>query len=543
VSPESDVPKTAEIIAQALREQGVQFAYGIPGGEVLELLEAFRNTGIKFVLTKQELGAGMMADATYQLTGTPGVLVATLGPGITNTTTAVAQAFLDRSAVAVFTGEIATPIKAIYTHQLIDHESLLRPIVKWTTTVGAKGAFDQVRKGLALAQAPMPGPVHFNLPTDVAPAEQPEGRRFAPTVVHTGPAREPLAQVVEWLQSAKKPIAFVGVGVQLDDACAELRSFVEQWRVPVVMTYKAKGAVPEDHPLVIGATGLSPVVDKLHMARIAEADLVLTIGFDPVELRADWMSPWTEEKRTVSIDLVPNTHHVFRSAIEYAGSIAGFLRALNMAAGARLPERWPPAELEEYRSTIRGSVVQQPARGLGPYQVAKALRAAFPRDTIATIDTGSHRILIDHVWECYEPRRLLQSNGLGSMGYALPAAIAAKLNFPDRPVLAMMGEAGLDMVIGELALLEEHRLAVTLVVFRDDTLSLIKLKQERMKLPETGVVTGSPDYALLARAYGGNGIVAESVDALHAAAKSALASDTFTLIEARIDPAEYRRQM
>ena len=140
---------------------------------------------------------------------------------------------------------------------------------------------------------------------------------------------------------------------------------------------------------------------------------------------------------------------------------------------------------------------------MGPWQVVSTLCEVFPRDTIATVDTGSHRILINHVWRAYEPRRLLQSNGLGSMGYALPAAISAKLLFPERPVLAMMGEAGLDMVIGELALLQAHKLNPTLVVFRDDTLSLIKLKQERMKLPETGVSTASPDYALLATAYGG----------------------------------------
>jgi acetolactate synthase-1/2/3 large subunit len=255
------------------------------------------------------------------------------------------------------------------------------------------------------------------------------------------------------------------------------------------------------------------------------------------------MAPWNEEKRTIGIDLVPNTHHVFRSRIEYAGSIAGFLRSLNATGARRVPERWPAAELDEYRDSIRNAVVQKPARGLGPYQVASTLREVFPRDTIATIDTGSHRILINHVWQCYEPRRLLQSNGLGSMGYALPAAIASKLLFRDRPVLAMMGEAGLDMVIGELALLKEHKLAVTLVVFRDDTLSLIKLKQERMKLPETGVVTGSPDYALLARAYGGNGVVVEDTESLAKASRDALASDTFTLIEARIDPSEYRKQM
>src|SRR5512146_981921 len=141
------VAKTVDIIARALREEGVRYAFGIPGGEVLELLEAFRTNGIEFVLTKQELGAGFMADAAYQLTGAPGVLVATLGPGITNTATAVAQAFLDRSAVMVLTGEVATSLKAIYTHQIIDQESLLRPIVKWSTQIAGKRAFDQVRKG------------------------------------------------------------------------------------------------------------------------------------------------------------------------------------------------------------------------------------------------------------------------------------------------------------------------------------------------------------------------------------------------------------
>jgi len=142
------------------------------------------------------------------------------------------------------------------------------------------------------------------------------------------------------------------------------------------------------------------------------------------------------------------------------------------------------------------------------------------------------------VWQADEPWRLLQSNGLGSMDYALPAAIAAKLMFPRRPVLAMMGEAGLDMVIGEMSLLDEYKLLIVMVVFRDDTLSLIKLKQERMKFPQTGVATGSPDYTLLAKAYGGDGVIVNSVAELRKAVQSALKSSCFTLIEARIDPAE-----
>ncbi|HEV7800756.1 MAG TPA: thiamine pyrophosphate-binding protein [Burkholderiales bacterium] len=539
------MPKTTEIIARALKEEGVTHAFGIPGGEVLELLEAFRQVGIEFVLTKQELGAGMMADAVFQLTGKPGVLVATLGPGITNTTTAVAQALLDRSAVAVLTGEIATSLKGVYTHQIIDQAEMMRPLVKWSTNIAAKGAFDQVRKGLAIAQSPMPGPVHFNLPTDVAVAEQAEGRRFDTKRVVAGPAPGEIEPIVSWLKEAKKPLAFVGLGVQLDGAHDALKAFLDKWRVPFIATYKAKGVVPEDHELCLGATGLSPVVDKIHMGAIRDADLIFTIGFDPVELRSDWMAPWDEEKRSVNIDLVPNTHLVYRTRLEYSGSIAACLDAL-AAASAESPAsgmRWPRADLDRYRETVRSAIAHQPERGLGPYQVVSTLREVFPRDTIATIDTGSHRILINHVWQSYEPRRLLQSNGLGSMGYALPAAIAAQLLYPKRPVLAMLGEAGLDMVIGEMALLDKHKLPLTIVVFRDDTLSLIKLKQERMALPETGVRTGSPDYTLIAKAYGGDAVVVESVDSLRSAAQAAVASERFTLIEARIDPAEYRRQM
>ena len=536
--------KTTEIIAAALRERGVTHAFGIPGGEVLELLDAFRKAGIEFVLTKQELGAGMMADAAFQLTGAPGVLVATLGPGITNTTTAVAHALLDRSAVIVITGEIATSLKAVYTHQIIDQDLMMRPLVKWSTTLQTIGAFEQVRKALDIAQAPLPGPVHLNVPTDVAAAEQAEGSRFAPIASSAAvPAPQFLDGVTERLRKAKRPLALVGLGVQVDGAHAALRDFIENWRIPIVTTYKAKGIVPEDHELCIGATGLSPVVDKIQMALVTEADLVLTIGFDPVELRSDWMHPWDEHKPTVNIDLVPNTHHVFRSGIDYSGSIARCLSALASIEPSHVPERWPPDELERHRTRVREAIARRPDRGLGPYDVASTLRNVFPRDTIATIDTGSHRILINHVWQSYEPRRLLQSNGLGSMGYALPAAIAAKLLFRDRPVLAMMGEAGLDMVIGEMALLERHKLKLTVVVFRDDTLSLIKLKQERMGLPEVGVRTASPDYAMLARAYGGHGVVVEDLESLERAARAALDAATFTLIDARIDPAEYRQQM
>jgi len=538
------LPNTADVIARSLKSAGVRYAFGIPGGEVLDVLEAFRKAGIRFILTKQELGAGFMAEASFQLTGKPGVLVATLGPGFTNAVTPVAQALLDRSALVIITGEIATGLKPIFTHQILDQCEVMRPIVKWSTMVAATGAMEQIDKGIAIAQTALPGPVHFNLPTDVASADQPgTGKRFAPVRLQVAPNPSHLGKVRSWLERARTPLALVGVGAQLDGAANELRRFLERWRVAAITTYKAKGIVPEDHRLALGGTGLSPVVDRIHMERVRAADLILTIGFDPVELRADWIAPWGPTKRSVNIDLVANTHHVYQSSIECVGSIAAALRQLSASAPKRAPSRWADSELNAHREAVRKAITPRPSRRLGPFEVVSKLREVFPRNTIATVDTGSHRILINHVWEAYEPLTMLQSNGLGSMGYGLPAAIAAKLLHPRRQVLAMMGEAGLDMVIGELSLLAHHKLSVTVVVFRDDTLSLIKLKQERMKLPESGVVTGSPDYAALARAYGGNGHVVRNAVELVKAARSALKSPRFTLIEARIDPAEYRKQM
>ena len=353
-----------------------------------------------------------------------GVLVATLGPGFTNAVTPVAQALLDRSALIVITGEIATTLKPIFTHQIIDQCEVMRPLVKWSTMIAASGAAEQVEKGIAVAMAAAPGPVHFNLPTDVASARQPPARaRFAPVWLQAGPGAAQWGKVRTWLERARSPLALVGVGVQLDGAASELRRFLERWRVAAITTYKAKGIIPEDHRLALGGTGLSPVVDRIHMDRVRDADLILTIGFDPVELRADWMAPWDATKRTVNIDLVANTHHVYRSSVECVGSIAEALRQLASVAPRKTPARWSDSDLSDHREAVRKAITPRAGRRLGPFEVVSKLRAVFPRNTIATVDTGSHRILINHVWKAYEPRSMLQSNGLGSMGYGLPAAI------------------------------------------------------------------------------------------------------------------------
>ena len=285
------------------------------------------------------------------------MLVATLGPGITNTSTAVAQALLDRSAVVVITGEIATSLKAVYTHQIIDQESMMRPLVKWTTNIAREGAFAQVRKGLAIAQSAMPGPVHFNLPTDVAAADQAEGARFSPQSIGSAPDTGQLERAIAWLRESKKPLAFVGVGVQLDHGEEALRQFLERWRVPFVATYKAKGVVPEDHELCVGANG------AFAGRRQDTHELDTRCGSHPRDRvrpgRAPqrMMAPWGPDKRSINTPRA-NTHHVYRTALAALRQHRGRAYSAGDSGPATVSARWSAPELDGYRKSVRTALAQ-----------------------------------------------------------------------------------------------------------------------------------------------------------------------------------------
>ncbi|WP_164985092.1 thiamine pyrophosphate-binding protein [Ammoniphilus sp. CFH 90114] len=531
--------KTAMILAKHLKEEGIEYAFGIPGGEVLELLEAFRLVGIEFILTKHEMGAGFMADAYYQLTGKPGVLVSTLGPGITNTVTPVANAYLDRSAMIVITGEVSTKLKGVYTHQILEQRDLLKPVTKWSTTLGGCSDSQSIQKAIDICKSGYPGPVHINIPTDVAVMQQKYIPRRKKTTSKVGPAAETIDAFVNSLREAKKPVVLAGVGVALEDAPA-IQSFCRNWSVPLITTYKAKGLLPENDVLCFGGTGLSPVADGQHMQLVRDdADLVITIGFDPVELRSDWNLSW--QTKTWNIDIVPNEYQLIPVDQEYVGNIQSFFESVNQIT--EVESKWKQEDCLRYKEDLVKKIEPQEREGLSPFDVVSTCRELLPQDAIAIVDTGSHRIMLNHVWQCYEPKTLLQSNGLGSMGYALPAGIAAQMVHRDRPVVIFTGDAGFDMIIGELAMLPQHQLPVTIVVFNDQLLSLIRLKQSRMNLETTGVEFSGINYQHLAKAYNGNGITVETVEELQAALKEVQSSPTFTIIDARVNPAEYWQQM
>jgi acetolactate synthase I/II/III large subunit len=531
-------------VARRLHEAGARHAFGIPGGEILAVMDALDRAGLRFHLVKHETTGGFMADAVAQLTGTPAVLVATLGPGVSNLVSAVAHAYLDRTPMIVLTACLDAGTTATYTHQVFDQSALLAPITKWSVTLGERGAAAQVDRAVALAGSGVPGPVHLNIPTRVVGAamEQPAEplpRRAAPSLA----ASAELDTLLGWLATAERPLILAGVGILAHGAHAELRAFARRAGAAVITTYKAKGVVPEDEPLVIGGAGLSPVADRALFKALHAADLVLCLGYDPVEMRDSWTQPWDERTDSAEIAWAPVDHGVHRAKIEFVAdlrlALAQLVAVIPDRAGATWLDGLPAAVRAEMRSSLRPPNMET----WGPLAVVEVCRDVFPRETIATVDTGSHRILLSQVWECYEPFGLLQSTGLATMGYGLPAAIGAKLARPERPVVCFTGDAGLEMTIGELATLRDLGLPLTIVCFADRSLALIELKQRRMGLPNLGVDFPGTDLAQVARAYGGHGERVTSHDALARACRAALGRERFTLIEAVVDKAEYAGQM
>lgn len=534
----------AEHIAGRLYERGVRHAFGIPGGEVLAVMDALRRVGIAFHLVKHETAGGFMADAVAQLTGAPGVLVGTLGPGVGNLVNAVANAYLERTPMVVVTACIDPGVAGNYTHQIFDQTALLAPITKLSVTLTERSAAALVDRAVALTTSGAPGPVHLNVPTTVAGAvlggraPAPLSRRGAAGLAES----DELRTLVRWIEQADRPLILAGLGILHHRAHEALAAFAERAGAAVITTYKAKGVVPEDAPCVIGGAGLSPVADRGLTKALHAADLVLALGYDPVEMRDSWIQPWDPRTNSAEIGWAPRDHEVHRTKLEFVADLRVALEQITARIANRAGTTWPDGLPSTVRMEVDGAL-RPPGAAWGPHAVIETVRRVFPRETLATVDTGAHRILLSHVWPCHEPFGLLQSTGLATMGYGLPAAIGAKLARPERPVVCFTGDGGLEMVIGELATLRDLRLPVTIVCFADQSLALIELKQRRLGLPNLGVDAPATDFAAIADAYGGHGVRVRSRAELEAACRAALSRATFTLIEALVDKAEYAQQM
>jgi len=530
------VPTVAQIIAQRLHEAGVRYAFGIPGGEVLTLISALQETGISFVLVKHENCGGFIAEGVHQRTGAPAVLVTTVGPGLVNAVNVVANAQQDRVPLIILTGCIEPSTAQTYTHQWLDQSALLRPITKACFVADSDAIDVMIDKAVSIAFDDPPGPVHIDIPVAVGanavPASMPV-RRSRP--VRGVPHGEGLDRARIWLAEARRPLMIAGVEAVNHGAAAEVQFFVRRLKVPLITSYKAKGVLPEDDAFALGGAGLSPVADKVLLPLVRASDCVMLAGYDPIEMRIGWRNPWSEEARVIELTAVPNTHYVHRATLSFLGDVGGGLGTLSARLATQ--SEWTAAEVAALRAKLYAAYRSDEA--WGPAAIIDTARRTLPRETIATVDSGAHRILLSQIWESYGPRELLQSNGLCTMGCALPLAIGAKLSDPSRPVVAFTGDAGLDMVMGELTTARDLNLPVIIIVFADASLALIEMKQRAVGYANAAVDFPSTDYGKLAPALGGDGYVCRSREELKSALVRALKAERFSVISCEFPRAAY----
>jgi acetolactate synthase-1/2/3 large subunit len=531
---------TSDIIGKRLYDAGCRHAFGIPGGEVLSLMDGLEKAGIAFHLVKHENAGGFMAEGTYHASGAPGILLATVGPGVVNAVNVVANAWQDQVPMIFLTGCVDAAEAETYTHQVFDHTKVIAPICK-ASMVAADGAVDvMIDKAVAVAMQDPPGPVHLDVPINIAGKEaKVTGYPGRAAMSKTAPAPGPdLDRARDAIAQAERPLMICGVDVLHHDAADIVDEAVHRLNIPVLTSYKAKGVVAEDDPLCLGGHGLSPKSYKALKPMIDDADVILLCGYDPIEMRIDWRNAWptgVAGKTVIEIVGHPNTHYVHQADLSFVCDVGEGLRALS--AGINGKDTWTDGAVEKIRTTLRDAFPRDET--WGPAAVIDAARSAFPKQGFAAVDTGAHRILLSQQWECYAPRTLAQSTGLCTMGCALPIAMGHKLANPDTPVIAFTGDGGMEMIMGELATLRDMRLAVVVVVFVDESLALIELKQRANAQDNLGVDFGGTDFAKLAEVMGGIGVTATDRDTLQAAITDGLDADTFTLVACPIGRKAY----
>ncbi|NQW10185.1 MAG: thiamine pyrophosphate-binding protein [Alphaproteobacteria bacterium] len=522
-------------LAQRLAGQGVRHAFGVPGGgTTLDLLVALKSAGVETVITAREDAATIMAGVSGVLSEGPGLAFCTKGPGLASAANGLASASLDRMP-ALLMAETFIPGELDYvSHQAFDQPGFTAPLLPG----GASGVLDPVPEAVDAWLGRGPRPIREPA---VMFATGEDFRRFvepSPAVAPKLPpvADEDLEAARHLLAGSRHPIVVVGLEAARSDVATPLRAFVEALGAPALCTYMAAGALPTDHPNYAGIfTG-----GAIEQACVQEADLIVLVGLDPVELIR---KPWTYAAPVLDLVEVARSPHYLVPQHRVLGSLEATLAALidGTTAGG-----WSVSTIAGHRRRFFDGMTVQAESGLSSGDVVKradrafADRAARPR---LSVDAGAHMFSACAFWASTKPRDLLISNGLASMGFAVPAALAAALHDPARGAVAMTGDGGLLMCLGELKTAVETRARLCVIVFNDGRLSLIDIKREERQMAELGMTWQRPDFATMARGFGMMAWRVEDASGLTEALDQAAATDGPTLIDVVVDPGGYLAQM
>lgn len=529
---------TAQAIACICERHGTKRVFGVPGGgSSLDLIRAFAERGIPYVLTRTETGAALMAAATAEATGGLGVAITTQGPGTASAINGLAHAHLDRCPVLLISDSWSERQRRFDTHQVFDQQALAAPLVRGFARLASDDPSGDLEALLALAKREPWGPVYLELTGEIARSrfeDEDEGEECFPEVACGEPDAQDLARIDELLESSRRPVLVVGLEARSTAAGSRIAELAVRLGCPVLTTYKAKGVVPDGHPNLVGLfTG-----GAAEQACVGSADLIVLCGFDPVELIG---RPWPYSAKVVDLGPVRHPVHYVEAAASVTGDLAEILAALEKSKGGG---GWEIGEIARLRRSMEDRLAYRgTGGGISPEQVVRLAwaesRAMDPR---ATVDAGAHMFSSMAFWPASRRGDVLISNGLATMAYSLPAGIAMSLETPERPVIAFTGDGGLMMAAGELSTAAQYAGRLCIVVFNDAALSLIDIKQQARQLPREGVSWPRPDLAAVAAGFGLRSYSAGTSEEYRAALALALAGETPCLIDVQVDPSGYAAQ-
>ncbi|GGW83508.1 acetolactate synthase large subunit [Alteromonas halophila] len=526
--------KASDLFVKALEAEGVEFVFGIPGEENLDLLESLRNSSIKLVLTRHEQGAGFMAATYGRLTGKVAVCLSTLGPGATNLVTPAAYAQLGAMPMLMITGQKPIKTSKQGRFQVIDAVDMFRPITKFTTQVVSGDRIPSaIRESFRIAHEERPGAVHIELPEDIA-REETEMPLLKPSM-----SRRPIAEykainaAVDMIQQARSPVLLIGAGANRKLTAKMLREFVDKTGIPFITTQMGKGVLNESDKLFVGNTALSDH-DFVHRA-IRRADLIINVGHDVVEKPPFFMHHDGQQVIHINFDSAA-VDPVYFPQLEVVGDIANSIWQIKEQIEPQ--QSWKLdfyCDIHEAYVAHREAAESDDRFPILPERFVRDIRKTMPEDGIVTLDNGVYKIWFARNYPACHPNTLLLDNALASMGAGLPSAIAAKLVNPDKRVLSVCGDGGFMMNSQEIETAVRLNLDLVVVILRDDAYGMIKWKQSDMQFDNFGLDYGNPDFVKYAKSYGAQGWRVDSADVLEPMIEKCLSTPGVHVVDCPVD--------
>ncbi len=533
------VRTVSRLLVECLENEGVEYVFGLPGEENLHLIDALADSSIRFITTRDERGAAFMADTYGAITGKAGVCLATLGPGAINLMLGIANAQLDSHPLVALMAQAG--LDRIYkeSHQVVDLVALYRPVTKWGDMVTLRDAApEMVRKAFKQAQTERPGATFIVVPEDVAERDTDASPLPVNIPRDPSPSEDQVHRAAHVLEEAEQPVVLAGAGVARDDAMASLLRFSERLNIPVATTFLGKGVFPDDHPNALGTIGFM-VKDYANFG-FDRADAVVAVGYDLVEYSPSRWNP-SGDKQIIHVHrTVAEVDAHYTLAVGLQGSIGESLDAIASSSSIhRIRRDVPPIRFLQREELTRGA--ENESFPLVPARVVHDIREAMGREDIVLCDTGAAKMWMARLYPTYEPTTCLISNGLATMAFSLPGAIAAKLVHPERKVLAATGDGAFMMSVGEMETAVREGIHVVVLVWVDDGYGLIGWKQDLQFGRRASVSFDNPDFVRLAESFGAKGYRIASAGELLPTLRKALDDESVSLIACPVDYAENSR--